>query len=300
MSDARKDPVIGTPVNDSMQIHSHQSELEAVLMEELNEFIDSQDGTNFDTDRLDAILAALDEINPVEVPDAKESLAAFKEKYAPVIDSVATASSAATISTSSKKRPRISAFRYLPAAILIIVLLVGGTVTAQAFGFNDLLEAIHYWTSDFFQPGSAAEYHAAITHQPLEEGESASYDTLQDALDAFGITVPMAPQQIPERFTLAAVRATYLPTGIVIYADYTSEDGFLQVKYQEVASVAQKFESDSEHVSLRIYGGIEHHIMPDMDRYKAYWQNGELDCKISGTVSKEEMFQIVKSIYKGD
>jgi len=79
---------------------------------------------------------------------------------------------------------------------------------------------------------------------PLTEGETAEYDTLQDALDAFGIKADLAPQYIPERFTLETVTGARESDVIAIYADYTSSDGYLFIQYRTATADSQNFEME--------------------------------------------------------
>ena len=85
---------------------------------------------------------------------------------------------------------------------------------------------------------------ATITTMPLTEGETAEYDTLQDALDAFGIKADLAPQYIPERFTLETVTGARESDVIAIYADYTSSDGYLFIQYRTATADSQNFEME--------------------------------------------------------
>ena len=37
--------------------------------------------------------------------------------------------------------------------------------------------------------------------------------------------------------------------------------------------------------------------MADKERWKATWQNGELECHMSGNISEQEIKDIIESIY---
>jgi hypothetical protein len=205
MSEARKDAAIGNAGDPSTQIHSHQEDQKERLREELTDFLLEMDEESFDEERLNGILDALDEADPMpEFSDDAESLAAFHQKYAPVFASLESGSASAARVSSSHSKKRFRLLKLLPVAAVLLLLI--GSVTAQAFGFGSLLEAFTRWTSQVFKVGGEAVPHAAITKRPLEEGERAAYDTLQDALDAFGLdNVPLVPQELPERFTQTEV-----------------------------------------------------------------------------------------------
>ena len=171
-------------------------------------------------------------------------------------------------------------------------------VTVQAFGV-DVFGVIARWTEEVFQPQRDDVSYAAVQNNPLEDGESAPYDSLQEAVDAFGITAPIVPQWIPERFVLSSVEATSKMRGIVIAANYKSEDGGLQIHFKETDVIdLSEIEKDNIIIELHSVEGIDHYFIYDSDYQKVFWQNGELECQISGDVAKEEMDKIVQSIYK--
>lgn len=299
MSDARKNPAFGNADDTSMQIQSHPEEKLEQLRDKLADYIAEVDEESFDCDALDAMLDELEALDPMpEFSDDMESLARFHQKCAAKA-AAESAPTAAMISTSSsEKRSARSWLKILPVAAILVLLL--GTVMAQAFGLSDLFSFIR-WDSEVFQVGGETVPHATITKMPLEEDEQVTYATLQEALDAFGIDEKLAPTELPERFELLEVCAVNRFGDVNIYADYmdlTSKDGLFLIQYREVTADTTGFEQATPHVNIRNYCGIDHHLMPELDRYKAYWQNGEIACYLDGTVSQEEMVRIIESIYE--
>jgi len=296
MTDARKDLAIGKACEQSKQIQSHPEYTKEQLQDQLVDFLAEMDEYEFDEAKLDSILNALDEYDTMPEPlDTEESLAQFHRNYAPVFESVEADSSAAISPSSPRKRTRRPLLKLLPIAAVLILML--GSISAQAAGFSSLWAAITSWTSDIFSLGAPTGIHAAITERPLAVGETATFDTLQDALDAFGVDAPLAPHWLPDRFVPDTIRAYYERGTVKITADYICEGGYLSFLYREVTPDATSFETDSAPSSKRIHYGIKHYFVSDLDRYKAAWQNGELICSIDGTVSLDEMEEIVRSIY---
>ena len=256
---------------------------------------------NLDTEKLDALLDALNEVDPLpetEAFDAGKSLDKFHEKYAPVFSALETKSAATSSSSPAKKHSGRALFKILPIAAVLVLLF--GSMTAQAFGL-DIFGAIARWTSEIFQLSESSTPHATIGTNPLAEGKEAHYDSLEEALDAFSITAPVAPKWIPDRFELETIIAVNKSGGVLICADYASSGGFLQVRYKEVKNIDfSSLEQENGDVETHFKNGIEHYLLSDMDREKAFWQNGELECQIFGNVSQQEMKDIVDSIYEGE
>lgn len=300
MSDARKEPAKGRAGDDSKQIYSHQSYSKEQLQDELTNLMFQATEENLDTERLDALLDALNEVDQLpetEAFDTGKSLEKFHEKFDPVFSALETKSAAASGSSPTKKHSNRALFKILPIAAVLILLF--GSVTAQAFGI-DIFGSIARWTSEIFQLSDSSTPHATIVSNPLKEGEEAHYDSLEEAVKAFGITAPIVPKWIPERFELADVSVSNKSGGVLIYADYLSGSEFIQVRYKEVKNVDfSSLEQDTSEVDTYFRKGIEHYLLSDMDREKAFWQNGELECQIFGSVTRREIIDIVDSIYEG-
>lgn len=297
MSEARKDMASGSANHKSAQIQRHQSKPTKVqLQDQLTDLVLEATEESFDQDALNSLLRALQEADsPPEhtVPSTEESLARFRERYTPVFDSVEAA--AAEKRSQASKRKHFKYSKAFPIAAALILLL--GSMTAQAFGLN-VFSALARWTSQVFRLDQNDHSAAFIRFNPLEEGESATYDTLEDALTAFGIDAPIVPKEIPERFTLKEVVAKNRTSGILIYANYTSESLTLKIRYKETYSNDfASFEKENGNVETYFSGGLSHYLMSDLDRQKAIWQNGDLECQIFGDISTEELKTIINSIY---
>lgn len=300
MSDARKEPAKGRAGGDSKQIYSHQSYSKEQLQDELTNLMFQATEEDLDTERLDALLDALNEVEPLpetEAFDTGKSLDKFREKYAPVFSALEAKSAETSDSSPAKKHSRRALIKILPIAAILVLLF--GSMTAQAFGL-DIFGAIARWSSEIFHMSSNSTPYATIRTNPLDEGEEAYYDTLDEAVDAFGVAEAIVPKWIPDRFGLVQVTAINKSGGIFICADYASNDGFLQIRYNE-ADDANFISLEQENGDVKAYfkGEITHYLMTDMDRQKAFWQNGELECRITGSISELEIMKMIDSIYKG-
>nr|WP_326184795.1 DUF4367 domain-containing protein [uncultured Oscillibacter sp.] len=301
MSEARKDPAFGRAGARSEQIQGHQvpgEDLKERLQDELAELLLQPAEGDIDSDQLDRLLDALEKIDPAPedgVPDTEESLKRFHERYADLFSKDEASPAGASEASPEKRRSHIATFKFaLIAAVLVFML---GSVAAQAFGLN-VSGAIARWTSEVFRFQSEEIPYATIRFQPLEEGEEASYDTLEEAVDAFGITAPIAPTWVPERFTLTGVTATNRSGGVLIYADYACDDEYFQIRYSETANGNFKvLEKEEAYMGIYTSGKICHYLMSDLGWQKVFWQNGELECQMFGSVSEQEIKDIIDSIY---
>ena len=172
-------------------------------------------------------------------------------------------------------------------------------ISAQAMGV-DVFGKIARWTEETFH-FSSVEQAAVITKYPLAEGERMTFETLEDAVDAFGITAPIVPKRIPDGLSLTGVTALYNASGIEIYAAYEGDGDaeLFAVDYREVAAGGETIvEQDASSVGLYERNGIGHYLITDKGCEKAIWQNGELECFMAGMIARQEMREIIDSIYE--
>lgn len=301
MSEARKAPPFNSAGGSSEQIQGHPIEREAQiarLQDQLAELLFQTDENGPGLEELDGLLDRLDEVSPPPeglLSSPEEELAQFHRQYAPVFEAVETAASSAPSPSPDRRHSSRRLVRLLPIAAALVLLFC--TVTAQAFG-TDLFSIFVRWTSEVFRLGDSSASTAIVRVRPLEEGETTGYDTLEEALAAFGIDAPIVPKEIPERFELVEVTATQRKVGIWICANYQSKDGSLQIQYREEQIDSFSLEKERGNIEPYFAEEIEHYLLTDLGREKAIWQNGDLECTIIGNVSSEELKSTIDSIYK--
>ena len=266
------------------------------LLDDLSDWLSNVDGTHFDQDYLNALLSALDEIAPTEDTFSPESsLTAFHQRFEPVFEREESSPATQPVSPHSRR-----SFRTLIQMVAIITVMLFSMVTAQAFGF-DIFGAIARWTSSTFHFSTEETTFATIGKYPVAEGEQKSYDSLQAALDDFNISGEVAPTWIPERFELQAVTASVSSNRLCLKSDYIAPDNsFIFIRYKSYVSSRQtEIEKDLKQANLYHLNGLEYYLISDKSLEKAIWINGQLECLIYGTISHQELKEIINSIYEG-
>lgn len=297
MPDARMDPVPGRAGGDSTQIQSHLNDTREQLLDELADLLFQDPDGDVDTDQLDALLEKLDEADPLpEPPDPQESLERFHQRHADLFAAMEAKSAGTPVSSPEKKRSKHKLAKIATVAIAAVLAL--SVVSVQAGGWN-LWDLVIHLTSWDFKIGGSPVDDAIIRTNPLEEGEMAFYDTLQDAIDTFGIDAPIVPRWLPERFTLTDVVGINESSGILIYADYVCDNETFQIRYKEANGFDfSNLEIEQNDVETYLVKKIKHYLLSDLGRQKTLWQNGELECQMFGNVSEQEMLEIIDSIYE--
>ena len=218
---------------------------------------------------------------------AQKAYESFKQHYMPEIDH----EDSIPATKSSAKRIAFRWMRAMIATAAIFVIVIFGSATAKAFGF-DIWEAVVQWTQETFHFGNWG-------HSP-NEGNNLPYNTLQAALESGGITKSLVPDWIPEGFDLADITIERSPVKKVYRAKYTSGELVLRITVQDYSKEKPVYVEQSEGlVEEYIVSGITYYLFADINVVKAVWINGSYECDIMGNVTIEELKMMIDSIEKG-
>ena len=305
MSENHCRPVCGADSGKAQKYEHLKEKTIEQLTDEYTALLQRAASGDIDLELMQAYLDAMDEKDPI--PFALEETATyerFAEKHAAMLEELDRPVQSMELHTLEQQRPvekhsRGVLRRVVPVAAAA-ALMLGTIISAQAMGF-DVFGKIARWTEETFHFSSARQTSAAVTRYPLAEGEQMAFETLEDAVDAFGITAPIIPKRIPERFSLREVTALYNADGVEIYAEYEDDGGIelFAIDYRTVTAEDETIiEKDAASVGLYEKNGIGHYLITDNECENAIWQNGELECYIMGMVSQQEMREIIDSIYE--
>ena len=275
--------------------------LEAMTEEELtdglNEALESMTEETYDPALIDAYLAALDRKAPMpEVPDSEAAFANFKSRLRhtfPAEDSAA-----------SPSRKVHSVWRIGLIAVLTAICLMGGMVAAQASGV-DVFGAIARWTDGIFSLGTIRSEGSGDRGDDSRLGkrinDAERYETLQEALDAYGITEFHEPTWVPDGYKFEDVEVDSWPDNssfIGLSAYYYNGDDFLLIKvecYERGANI--QVEKTNTPIGTFPVDGLTVYLLQNISNNSAAWVTEHYECYIIGTVEPSVLKQIVLSAY---
>ena len=218
---------------------------------------------------------------------AQEAYESFKQHYMPEIDN----EDPIPVNENKAKRIAFRWVRALVATAAIFVIVIFGSVTAKAFGF-DIWGALIQWTQETFHIGEWKDI--------PNEGNNTSYDSLQHALESGGITKSLAPTWIPDGFELADITVERSPTKKVYRAIYATGEKALRITIQDYLDADPIYVEQSEGlIEEYVVSGIAYYIFSNHDTVKAVWIVDSYECYISGNVTIDELKQMIDSIAKG-
>lgn len=278
--------------------------LEAMTEEELtdglNEALESMTEETYDPALIDVYLAALDRKAPMpEVPDSEAAFANFKSKLLQTFP--------AEDKTDSPSRKAHSVWRIGLIAVLTAICLMGGMVAAQASGV-DVFGAIARWTDEVFSLGSINSESAddgdddsSLGNRANAVNDAEHYETLQEALDAYGITEFREPTWIPDGYKFESVRVKSWPSDgslIGIQAKYFDGSNFLQIQLERYDGNANiQVEKTNTSLETFLIDSLTVYLLENVSNNSAAWATEHYECYIIGTVEKQMLKQIVLSAY---
>lgn len=173
------------------------------------------------------------------------------------------------------------------AVALCLALMVG----AQATGV-DVFGALARWTDETFR-------FEAWSAEP--DYCEALHDTIQEALDAQGISGEFVPTWYPEGYDIASVKTSKDALGLSIDITLLNEAGSafsirLDRYNQNTYIDSQTFEIDTQSVEKYKSNGRNFFILINDDSVVASWSNGMTVYTIWGEIDKESIKLMIDSI----
>ena len=268
--------------------------LYALLETEMDEKRD-----NIDVEKIDSILAVLNERTPEEPVDVDAAWDSFIHNYytgeplypeqedtsAGSPDST-TQSEIQTKNQSSEKSSR----KKRPVRILLIAAVVVVALGAITVSATNVWDAVLSWTSETF----GLAFGISDIPSTVESPELAE---LAQALIDDDVYTPLLPKYLPNGYTQSE-----------LYIEDCNYMGVYQNNNQEILiwireinrDAGIQYEQDTREPENYMAGGIQHVISTNLGEYTAIWENSGYECSIMHVPSKQELIAMIDSIYTED
>lgn len=287
------------PIQGHLAADPSSNRLYSEVQKEFTDWYFSVSPEDFDEELLDAYLKEMDKLSPLEGPfDSQASLERFHKRFPSLFEEQRT-TPAPELTQSPAPKPRRRFSRLATVAATIAAMMVT-MISAQAFGV-DIFGFFAHWTNETFFFSGGTNQAQQTKSYPLAIGESAEYESLEEALSDFQIDSVLAPSWYPEGIGALAVSADVSTDGMRIYAVSDSENPFVSLSISDFdAEVGPPsvIEKDGSTVTPYEAGGCVHYIMSDGKWCKATWIVDNLQCIIRSNIPEDEMLKIIDSIYE--
>ena len=187
----------------------------------------------------------------------------------------------------AKKPGRV--LRSCAAAAAVIVLLCG---TAYAFGWN-IFQALADWTAETFQ---------FLTGTEPRISDHGVFENLYLSV-AMETDVPVVPKWAPEEMEeVEQPRTSIRNDRIRIVGKYLVNNKEFTIRIIVYNSTPEEYsgtyQKNAGNVEEYESGGIVHYITENVDNISAMWTNGCIEGHIQGSLSIEDLKNMIDSIYE--
>lgn len=222
--------------------------------------------------------------------DPAEALESFKSKYYKPNDNSFISE---RVTMGRKKRIHFGWSRGLVAAVMVLVIVLGGSLTANALGF-DLFEVIAKWTQETFHFGYTGQTDSTIDPNSNYNNPCQS---LEAAINRFEYDVDVVPRWLPDNYLEADVKIDETPAQRRFSAKYQSGENTIRIRIVDYLSGAPtQIEQSDSLIEVYSHGGIEYYIFDNLGQLQAVWTLDSLECYISGPLTLSEIKCIIDSI----
>lgn len=185
----------------------------------------------------------------------------------------------------------------LRAACIVAVLCVLTVAIAHNAQAEGVWGRIVRWTDsviEFFSPDYASGGQQAYEFQTEHPGLQQVYDTVTQ----LGVTDPVVPMWLPEGYDLIFCQKIETDNKITVMSAFQNGEKLLNYNvavYSE--GVLNQFQKDETGAKKIEFGGIDHCVVRNNDKWVAVWTKDKIECSISIDCQEDELYQILRSIY---
>lgn len=262
---------------------------DSMATQELEEILrldaEMPEGQESDIDKLLYIMEVLAERKRNSSHTGKTALEAyesFKQNYMPETDN--------NVIPIKSKRKVPHWVRSLAATAAVLAILLTGTITAKAFGF-DVWKAVVQWSQETFHFGEQGN---------ADVNSSLKFDSLQQALKEGNTPAWLVPTYIPDGFALSEIDVQATPKKNICKAKYTRGEEVIVIAVRNYLDGNPAYVEQSEGLAEEYeVSGITYYLLSNQDQNRAVWLYESYECEISGDVTIEELKEMIESIQKG-
>lgn len=289
------------------------SRFDMMSTEELKELL-YQDSllTDEQESDMDAILYIMEVVtkreaaeHPENSPSAEDAWKSFNELYrsddcdvnslyaddeedsAPTLTVIPTP----PIENSKPRKSNRHLFRVACIAAVLVAILLGGSLTAQA-SWENVWASVAQWTKDLFGFSSTS---ISSTPESLYSADNDPRDTLQ----RYGITENLVPKWMPDGYYYVSIEVREAPNRLSFYICYSNEiekiGMTIAVLSSSVTYTHEKTLSDALPYPVN---GADYFIMENLEETTIAWTVDRYECSIGGNFSTEDAKMIIESIYR--
>ena len=222
--------------------------------------------------------------NGIAGKTALEAYQEFQQHYLPMVYE----------ESKPKRKSNVIPFRRIAAVAASLVLVFSLSITANAFSFRDVWDAVVNWAQETFSFSMGVE-----VSEPTPD-DCKLYSSLQAVLDEAKITDDLVPSWIPEEYILSDILIDENPRQKTYISVYSKGELSLKISVQFfLLGRPERIEKSADYQETYHKNRIDFYIFTNHNQTRAMWIIDTYECSISGELSVAETKAMIDSIWKG-
>ena len=196
----------------------------------------------------------------------------------------------------TEQKKSVPWWRPLAAAAAVLVLLVGVTVTVDAFGWVDVWDAVVNWAKETFSFVSSDQPRLG---EPAPEND-VGYESFEEAILHTTGQKNLVPTYIPDGFVLDEISIEEMPEKVLLQAFFSNGEKYFRMQVKPYTGEDPEWTEKSGE-TFEIYSHLEtdYYLFANYEQNWAVWIKDSYECYITGDLSVEEIKTMIDSIEKG-
>lgn len=230
------------------------------------------------------VLAKKRRQNGIAGKTALEAYQEFQQHYLPMVEE----------ESKPRRKSNVIPFRRIAAVAASLVLVFSLSITANAFCFRDVWDAVVTWAQETFSFSMGVE-----VSEPTPNNQE-PYENLKNALREGKIDSNIIPAFLPSEYTFVDVTIDETPYQKTYIALYLSGEKTLKISIRSyMQSRPEQIEMSDGFQEIYNSDGTDYYIFTNYDVIRAAWIIDSYECVISGELSVDEVKMMIDSIKKG-
>ena len=195
---------------------------------------------------------------------------------------------------SKSRRSWVAGIAAVAAVACIIVMALPRTVGAES-----IFDVLFRWTSGIFEFFSPEQDETNPPVEYLFETDNAGLQQLYDKVTEQGVTESVVPMWLPEEVELLGIKEIALRDGgCKVDSVFKRNDEFISISYKISSDITTQYEKKDNTLGVFDSGGISHFILENDEYLTVTWTLTGVECSMNANVAKEDIYTIIKSIYR--
>lgn len=199
----------------------------------------------------------------------------------------------ATSTQSKYRRGWIAGIAALAAVACIVVLALPRTVGAESF-----LNVLFRWTGSVFEFVDPDKSESQPKVNTEFTTDNPGLQELYDKITALGVAESVVPMWLPEGFELTELKEIPMAGGSKVFCKFENGNAAVLITYRISTDISPKVEKEDSPVAVYDYADISHFVLENDANISVTWTVDGVECLLNANIAKEDLYTVIKSIYR--